>query len=179
LAGTPTLERYRSAKLTTFRSFRVEVSIDHGPADEGVLVAHGDQGGGYVLYVENGRLGFGYNEYGNLLEVDAGVLDEGSRLVELDATAVEGLAWDFQVLVDGAVRGRLDGAAMLIGEAPFEGINVGTDRRSPVSWPLYERHGPFPYQATLHRVIYRPGAPAPYDPETLVGPLRRAASAFE
>jgi arylsulfatase len=179
LAGTPTLERYRSAKLTTFRSFRVEVSFDLGSADEGVLVAHGDQGGGYVLFVENGRLWFAYNEYGNLLEVDAGALGEGSHLVELDAVAVEGLAWDFRVLVGGAERGRLDGVAMLVGEAPFEGINIGTDRRSPVSWPLFERHGPFPYQGCLHQVVYRPGAPAPYDPEILVAPLRRAGAAFE
>jgi hypothetical protein len=27
---------------------------NHDPGDQGVLVAHGDQGGGYILYIENG-----------------------------------------------------------------------------------------------------------------------------
>jgi len=39
LAGTPTLERYRSSKLVTLRSFRATASLVHGALDEGVLFA--------------------------------------------------------------------------------------------------------------------------------------------
>ena len=45
--------------------------------------------------------------------------------------------------------------------APFEGIDVGIDRRSPVSWDVYERYGPFPYSGRLETVTYRPGELAP------------------
>jgi hypothetical protein len=61
LPGTPTLERYRSAKLVVLRSFTATLRFEHGAGDEGVLVAHGDQGGGYVLYIENGHLCLGYS----------------------------------------------------------------------------------------------------------------------
>lgn len=40
--------------------------VVHGRDDQGVLVAHGDQGGGYSLYVEDGVLTFGYNQYGEM-----------------------------------------------------------------------------------------------------------------
>ena len=50
---------------------------------------------------------------------------------------------------------------MLFGIAPFEGISVGIDPRSPVSWDLYERFGPFPYTGALAAVTYTPGEPAP------------------
>src|SRR5262249_5769070 len=61
LPGTPTLERSRASKLIGLRSFAVEVRLTLRDGDQGVLVAHGDQGGGYSLYVEDGRLRFAYN----------------------------------------------------------------------------------------------------------------------
>jgi hypothetical protein len=41
--------------------------------------------------------------------------------------------------------------------SPFEGIDVGVDRRSPVSWPVFERHGSFPYSGVIESVRYAPG----------------------
>ena len=52
--------------------------------------------------------------------------------------------------VDGAEVGALDGAWMLVGMAPFSGIDVGLNRGGPVHWDLYERHGSFRYTGTLH-----------------------------
>ncbi|WP_242605972.1 arylsulfatase [Frankia sp. Cppng1_Ct_nod] len=179
LAGTPHLERYRSSLLIAFRSFKVEVRLDQADGDQGVLVAHGDQGGGYNLYVEDGRLFFAYNEYGLLTEVDAGPLQPGRREVTLRATAIPDFRWNFEVLVDGVAAGRLDNALMLIGMAPAQGIDVGIDRRSPVSWPLYQRQGFFPYTGDLTSVIYRPGEPADYEPKKVLAALRAAAAAYE
>ncbi|WP_441247643.1 sulfatase-like hydrolase/transferase [Kitasatospora sp. McL0602] len=180
LAGTPELERYRSSRLISFRSFDIVAELaEHGAADQGVLVSHGDQGGGYSLYVEEGRLRFVYNEYGKLYEADGGPLAPGARTVTVEATAVADLKWEFRLLVDGAETGRLGPVHQLIGMAPFQGISVGIDRKSPVSWPLFERHRSFRYTGTLHAVTYVPGEPAPYDPETVVQALREAAAAFE
>ncbi|MET9468802.1 arylsulfatase [Streptomyces sp. NPDC006544] len=181
LPGTPELERYRSSRLISFRSFDISVELDeHGAGDQGVLVSHGDQGGGYSLYVEDGRLRFAYNEYGRLHEADAGPLPAGRRTVTLSATAVEGLRWEFRLLVDGVRTGRLAGSVhQLIGMAPLQGISVGVDRKSPVSWPVYERHRGFRYTGGLRSVTYTPGARAPYAPELVARALREAAAAFE
>jgi hypothetical protein len=179
LPGTPSLERYRSARLIAFRSFDIDVRFTHDANDEGVLVAHGDQGGGYSLYVESGRLHFAYNAYGALTEVDGGSLPAGGRTVRLAATATSDLRWDFLVSIDEREVGRLDGVPMLVGMAPLSGIDVGIDRRSPVSWPLYEKHGPFPYSGRLTSVRYLPGEPAGYSPEVLARALREAATTFE
>ncbi|MFG3056874.1 arylsulfatase [Kitasatospora sp. NPDC048239] len=180
LAGTPELERYRSSRLVSFRSFAIEVELDrHGDADQGVLVSHGDQGGGYSLYVEDGRLRFAYNQYGELHEADGGPLAAGARRVTVEAAAVADLKWEFRLLVDGVEGGRLGPVHQLIGMAPFQGISVGVDRKSPVSWPVYERHRSFRYSGGLRSVTYVPGEPAPYDPETVAQALREAAAAFE
>ncbi|WP_055591486.1 arylsulfatase [Peterkaempfera griseoplana] len=180
LPGTPELERYRSSRLVSLRSFEVSVEIaEHGPDDAGVLVSHGDQGGGYSLYVEDGRLHFAYNEYGVLHEADAGPLPPGAPVVTLTATAVPGLRWEFGVAVDGTETGRLESVHQLIGMAPFQGISVGVDRRSPVSWPVHERHGAFRYTGRLSAVTYTPGEPAPDDPAAVARALKEAAASFE
>ncbi|MFE4638623.1 arylsulfatase [Streptomyces sp. NPDC056773] len=180
LAGTPELERYRSSRLISFRSFDVTVALDeHTVTDQGVLVSHGDQGGGYSLYVEDGRLRFAYNEYGELYETDAGPLPAGRRTVTLSADAVEGLRWEFRILIDGVETGRSPSVHQLIGMAPLQGISVGVDRRSPVSWPVHERHRSFRYTGRLRSVTYAPGAQAPYDPALVARALREAAAAFE
>ncbi|MCU1490392.1 MAG: putative arylsulfatase [Acidimicrobiaceae bacterium] len=179
LAGTPTLERYRSAKLVVLRSFSATVKLSHEPGADGVLLAHGDQGGGYLLYVEEGRLRFAYNEYGDLTEVDAGEILAGEHAIELRADAGEGYRWHFAISADGEERASHPGALMLLGLAPFQGIDVGIDRRSPVSWPVYERHGSFAYGGTVHSVTYVPGEHAPYSPEAVLRATIEAAQAYE
>ena len=43
----------------------------------------------------------------------------------------------------------------------FEGLDVGLDRRGPVLWALYERHGAFGYAGSIRDVVVEPGARAP------------------
>lgn len=179
LPGTPTLERYRSQQLIAFRDFTVDVALDHGAEDEGVLVAHGDQGGGYSLYVEQGVLWFAYNHYGEMTLLDAGPLAPGSHAVSLRATVGDRFCWDVEVCVDDRAVASQPDTPMLLGFAPFQGIDVGIDRRSPVSWELYERHGAFPYSGQLLHVTYRPGAAAPYEPQHLVEAIKAAGRAAE
>ncbi|HLZ29257.1 MAG TPA: arylsulfatase [Chloroflexota bacterium] len=179
LPGTPTLERYRSSRLIALRSFDVLIECEHAAGDEGVLVAHGDQGGGYNVYVEAGRLWLAYNEYGDLKEVDCGLLAAGTHAVRLAARAQPEFRWDLALTVDGVEVGRLDDAAMLLGLAPFEGIDVGIDRRSPVNWGVFERHGAFPYRGRLHAVTYTPGDRPDYDAAMLARATRDSTRVYE
>jgi hypothetical protein len=69
--------------------------------------------------------------------------------------------------------------AMLLGLAPFEGIDVGIDRRSPVHWGIYERYGAFPYSGGLHSVTYTPGDRPSYDANLLAQATRASTRVYE
>jgi hypothetical protein len=66
-----------------------------------------------------------------------------SDVAEIVGTRLEDGDWDIGVL------------HQLIGMAPFQGISVGVDRKSPVSWPLHERHGSLRHTVRLRSVTYR------------------------
>ncbi|WP_072806204.1 arylsulfatase [Rhodococcoides yunnanense] len=154
LAGTPTLERYRSSKLIAYRDFTIDVLVDD--VGEGVLVAHGDPQGGYILYIENGRIVFGFNSFGRYTEA-FGPVPIDAHTITVDATVAPRLRWNFRISVDGAPVARLDDQVQLVAMAPWTGISVGVDARGPVSWDLRERRGPFRYSGSLRSVTYRPG----------------------
>lgn len=154
LAGTPTLERYRSSRLIAYRDFSITVSI--GSVDEGVLVAHGDPQGGYLLYVEDGQITFGFNSFGRYASVSAPISSDAG-FITLDAVVAPRLRWNFTVSVDGDEVASLEDQVQLVAMAPWTGISVGVDARGPVSWDLRERRGVFRYAGELKSVTYAPG----------------------
>jgi len=87
--------------------------------------------------------------------------------------------WGLSLLVDGRLVGSLPSVAMLIGMAPFSGIDVGVNRGGPVHWELSERHGAFPYSGRLRSVTYLPGEHADYDPAVVAEAERDVALAFD
>ena len=179
LPGTPTVERYRSLKLINFRSFKVKISLEYRKGDEGILVAHGDQGGGYSIYIEENELFHVHNAYGTMSEISCGFMSEGSKEVTLEIEAVGDLVWNAKVLVDGLVSSETQGLPVLTAMAPFEGIDIGIDRRSPVSWSVYETHGSFPYSGVLNSVTYLPGELAPDAGPLWIKFLRDSGAKYE
>ncbi|OWY60476.1 hypothetical protein B7486_68975, partial [cyanobacterium TDX16] len=109
----------------------------------------------------------------------AGALGAGPQTISLVAVVGKRFTWDFEARIDDHVVASLPETPMLLGFAPFQGIDVGIDRRSPVSWSLYERHGAFPYSGEIDSVTYRPGNAAPYEPQHLVEAIRAAGRAAE
>jgi hypothetical protein len=57
---------------------------------------------------------------------------------------------------------------MLVGFAPFSGIDVGLSRGGPVHWELHRRHGTFPYSGRLQAATWIPGEAADYDTAQVV-----------
>jgi arylsulfatase len=175
--GTPSLERWRASQLIAMRAFDVEIRL--ASVGEGVLVAHGDQGGGYVVAIEDERLQFGFNSYGDLTTVDGGAVWIGTQDILVRFSTRPGLKWGIELFVDGVSVGGVDEVGMLIGMSPLEGIDVGVDRRSPVSWPLFQRHGAFAYSGVIGHVRYVPGEMAPDGPAAMRDILVQLGLAFE
>ncbi len=178
--GTPTLERIRCGSLTWQRAFTIGIEFSNEPGDEGVLVAHGDQGGGYAVEVRDGRLVFVHNDgHGATTTRDVGVPCVGRQHVTVDVGAPGGTMWDVTVRLDGEQRGEPLACAMMWPIAPFSGIDVGIDRSSPIDWRRYETNGAFAYTGTLHWVRYEPGELAPDAPGRFVDFLRDWGAKFE
>ncbi|MGB2756847.1 MAG: arylsulfatase [Acidimicrobiia bacterium] len=175
-----TLERYRSQLLIQWRAFTVDIELDFHTGDRGTLIAHGDQGGGYALVVDEGdELVFVQNAYGVMIEMPAGTLAQGTTHVQLTVSAPGGWKWDVTVGVDGAQRCQREGLIMLMAMAPFCGIDVGIDRGSPVSWERYERFGANRFTGTLHAATWTPGELAPDAGSNFVEILREIGMKYE
>ena len=180
LPGTPTLERWRSLQLVFLRSVTITIELTSGADDEGILVAHGDQGGGYAVWLDADGLHVAHNDgAGGLRTIDAPRPDPGDHRVVLDLEAPGGAIWNARLSVDGERVGEGPGWPCLYGMAPFEGIDVGIDRRSPVVWRLYEAHGPYPFTGRIGAVTYEPGPLPPDAPANLVPVLREIGLAYE
>ncbi|WP_217376625.1 arylsulfatase [Paenarthrobacter ureafaciens] len=176
--GTATLERFRSNKLIRMRSFQIDVHLEHRPGNEGVLLAHGDQGGGYSLYVEADALHLSYNQYGEMLRTLV-PLSEGMLDVRVSFVATPDFKWDIEVST-GESQVRLGPVLQLTGGmCPFTGISVGIDRGGPVDWDLYQRRGAFPYTGKLSSVRYTPGAKAAYNREQIIDIAQEVEKVFD
>ena len=157
--GTPTVIRTVMAPLYQDRSYTISAKFNYRMGDEGVIYADGDQGGGYLLYVEGGKIFYEYNAYGPMIKLPGAPIEPG----------------DLEVVFDFKATGKRKGTGTLsvngkkVAEGEFypapwgwhEGLDIGLDRRGPVSWQVYKKHGPFPYTGTIYSVSYLPGPLAP------------------
>lgn len=164
----PPLERFRSSKLTVLRSFAVEADLVAHADAAGVIVAHGDQGGGYLLALHEGAPLLAYNAYGRMHRVRGEALAAGEHRLVLRVDELPELRWRLTLDVDGREVACIAEVPMLLGMAPFTGISVGYDYGGPVDWELYETHRSYPFRrGELRRVRYVPGDRSPYDPTVL------------
>lgn len=175
---TPTLERYRSSKLIHLRSFEACADFEYRAGDSGVLLAHGDQGGGYVMFVQDGQLSLSYNEYGRMHRASCSIPAEGSLQARLTAEALPDVKWALRLELPGAAA-RLGPVLQLVGMSPFTGISVGVDRGSPVDWELYEQARSARYTGVLRRVRFEPGPKAGYNPEMIIDIEREVERIYE
>ena len=178
----PPLERFRASKLTVLRSFAVEISLElpASGSGDGVLVAHGDQGGGYLLALEHGAPLLSYNAYGEMHRARGPVLAAGACEIVLRADEIAGLRWRVSVHVDGAEVAAIPAVPMLLGMAPFTGISVGYDYGGPVDWELHERHGAFRFTGgEIEALCYVPGARSAHDRTVIAGIDAAVASLAE
>jgi arylsulfatase len=116
---------------------------------------------------------------GHLRRLSGGDVPDGAQQIVTELRAVGGNVWTVALTIDGDERAVLEDVPLLYGIAPMEGIDIGIDRRSPVSWELYERFGAFPWAGTIRRLAIEPGALAPDSPMSMIDVLREMGRKFE
>lgn len=177
--GTPTLERIRSARLTVGRSFDVVVNWDYRHGDEGIVFAHGGQHMGYVVFVDAGQLHFHSNANGVMTKLAPVKLSGSSQTFTLHIEAPGKREWVVGLSVDGIAQPSQGGFPQPFSFLPYEGIDVGMDRRSPVSWEIYQKHGCFPFTGTIVDVTFEPGEFAPDEGQAAFEAARQLGLALE
>jgi arylsulfatase len=166
--GTPTLERLRSARLIQHRDVTITIDLLVAAGDEGVLVSHGDQGGGYLVAVGADDRGeptafLTVNAYGRMHHTAPINLGLGRQRLTVRIAARPDFRSDI-ILTDGVAVVDLTDVPQLVGMAPFTGISVGADRGGPVDWEQTLGRGSYGFTGVLHAVTYTPGTYSPTAP---------------
>jgi arylsulfatase len=178
--NTPTLERIRCGALVWQRTVTITVDVTVGPDDRGVLVSHGDQGGGYAVWIDEAAVWFVHNDgHGSTIRHRFGPIDAGHRTVVVTMAAPGGNRWLASCAVDDSPVGDPVDVAMLWPMAPFQGISVGRSPGSPVDWQRARTDGTFACTGTIHWVRYEPGALAPEAPSNFTDLLKEMGSKYE
>ena len=159
--GMNRVSGYASPSVSN-RSYRIVADVDLAADSEGVILSVGGQAGGYVLFIQNGRL---VHEY---------VGPDRRWVLESDVTLPAGrhqLAFEFRktaprtgmasLLCDGAViaSGSID--EMWPGSPTAGGVCCGYNEASPVS-DRYVR--PFTFTGLIHEVVVEAGDDYADDP---------------
>ena len=165
--GTQTTHRTTISPLVTDRSFKIEANFNYAPGDQGVIYALGDTQLGFILYVEAAQLHFAYNISGQMVELPGVALEPGVQIAILDYNAPGKRQGFGRLLLNGQEVVPKTQMSPTIALGPYEGLDVGIDRRSPVFWELSQKHGTFPYGGQISSVTVFPGAKAPGTPFNL------------
>lgn len=166
LPNAQTVHRSVIVPLLADRAYRIATSFKHGGTDQGVLFAIGDITGGMVLFVEAGRLQLVYNGFGEHHEVTGPLVPAGERVATLEYEALGKRRGRGRLVIDGgdACEWADLSPTMLYGF--HEGLDIGLDRRGPVSWKLKRRHGAFRYSGTIRDLVIDSG---PFAPDSAFG----------
>ncbi|WP_143855511.1 LamG domain-containing protein [Nostoc sp. 'Peltigera membranacea cyanobiont' 232] len=146
--------------LVSDRDYTIQVKAQYKTGDRGVILAHGGQEAGYIFYIDNGKLFYEHNSYGQSIKFPTVQLKPGQLNIDFNYDALGKRQGSGTLFVNGqqVAMGKL---GLTFGGFPYEGLDIGKDARSPVSWDLYKKHGIFKYGGAIEQVKYIPGSPAP------------------
>jgi arylsulfatase len=136
------------------KSFTITAYAGYRNGDEGVLLSAGVNVGGYVLYIEDGRLKFHFNYLDErFFQIDSHTkIDTGNHTFAFDFVTTHPDKGVGRLLVDGKPAG-----AVAIGVYPLfavaGGIAVGRYPTSPVQH-THKGKGYFKYTGVIDRIEY-------------------------
>ena len=157
LPGAQSAHRSDVVPLVANRTFRIRVRFHQRQGDAGVLWALGDIVAGMVMYVESDRLNFHYNGFGEPTNFAPVALAAGEHEAAIEYEALGKRRGRGRLMLDGteAIAWTELSPTLMVGV--FEGLDIGLDRRAPVYWELYERHGSYRYGGKIDEVWIEPG----------------------
>ncbi len=154
----------------TAGNYSISATVNYKAGDQGIIFAEGGDDLGLVLYVENGNLNLLNDAWGTVTNLAPIPLTPGTQNITLNFTAGaptgvsagNGLA---TLTVNGSSASAqlpawFVGLPSTIG-APAEGLDVGLDRRAPVSWRLFQKYGTFRYTNSISQLTVTPGVSQP------------------
>lgn len=139
------------------RSFTITAEFDFTRGDRGVIWALGDGFAGIVMFVTDDFVCTHYNGHGQFAELDPVSLSQGHQRVDFQFRSLGSRKGEAEVRLCNGQRSRLHQLYPTIMSGSLEGLDVGIDRRGPVSWRVYEKYGAFPYTSTIQYVTVAPG----------------------
>lgn len=160
LSGMQTTHREDIVPLIHDRSFEVTVEFDYAIRDAGVLWAIGDPIGGIVMFIEDGLVQLHYNGFGEAVTLPALAIPSGSHVITLDYEALGERRGRGRLIMNDEIGVDWLPLSPTLATGLFEGLDIGLDRRGPVLWDLYERHGAFRYPGNIKHVTVVPGTRA-------------------
>lgn len=122
-------------------------------ADQGVLVALGDNMGGYTIYIKDNKLVYEYNKFGILSKIVSGEnMPVGKSTVRYTFDAMSPVHGKGTLFInDKPVGGTVVKTAPL---ASFEGLDIGMDRYLPVSRVYAGMKDSFAFSGTIAYAEY-------------------------
>ena len=130
------------------RSWTLRATIDREAGEGGVLYALGNGNSGLTVFIQNDRLIFDYNVFGEHFEVASDrEVPVGASVVgvQFERTGKGGYA---SVVIDGAECGTVE-FPFVMRVISSMGSSIGFDHGLPVSRRYFDA---FPFEGTLHRV---------------------------
>jgi arylsulfatase len=159
--------------LISDRSFRIRTQLTHAAGQQGVLWSVGELIGGMVLYLEHDALRLTYNGYGEFAEIPPTPLAPGVHDVVLDYEATGARRGRGRLLIDGADSSGWHALSPTLMAGFHEGLDIGLDRRCPVDWRVYQKHGVFRYAGQIANVTIEPGE---HEQDSVLRPAAVAAT---
>ncbi len=130
------------------RAFVIEAHLRFEPADQGVLIAHGDATCGYTLFIRGGRLVYDMNVGGrHAVTVSDRPIPAGHRRLGV-AVASEHTRRRITLLIDGEAAGAGETELGFHNFISWSGLDIGRDRGSPVG----DYEAPFAFTGLLKKV---------------------------
>ncbi|MBU3688103.1 MAG: sulfatase [Acidimicrobiales bacterium mtb01] len=136
------------------RSWDLEAHVSLAPGQGGVIYASGTENSGMSVYVEDDRLVFDYNIFGEHHVVRSSESVPDGRSILSLAFRREGKAGSATLLIDGRDVGRL-AIPFVMRTMSSVGPSVGYDHGSPVADSYARRRDGFPFEGRLDRLEIR------------------------
>lgn len=153
----------------TSGDFTIQATVNYATGNKGTVFAIGGDDLGSILYIENGQLAFENVAFGTWTKFPRVNLTPGNLNIEFKLQAAaynpaNGLnsgGGQGSLYVNGALvaSGTLPAwsanTASFLGES-LDGLDIGKDRRAPVSWEVFKKYGAFKYTGSIDHVTVTP-----------------------